>query len=101
MSRPRDHWPSTSRSLNMGFELAAALAGFCLLGYWIDVRYDTAPWGLLICACLGLIGGMYNLIRTALAVTGGRRPESRKRGPAPGESERSEKGDRGSPPSSG
>jgi len=101
MSRPRDHWPSTSRALNMGFELAAALTGFCLLGYWIDARYDTKPWGLLICACLGLIGGMYNLIRTASAVTGERRPGSPKTGPAPGESGRSGKGDRGSSPPSG
>jgi F0F1-type ATP synthase assembly protein I len=55
----------------MGFELAAALVGFCLLGYWIDSKYDTAPWGLLICACLGLVGGMYNLVRTALSATAG------------------------------
>lgn len=50
----------------MGFELVAAVAGFCLLGYWIDRRYDTSPWGLLICAICGLVGGFYNFIRTAL-----------------------------------
>lgn len=58
--------PSWTRYAGMGFELAAAIVGFCLLGLWIDYRYQTKPWGLLICLLLGLVGGMYNLIRQAL-----------------------------------
>ncbi|MCP3958680.1 MAG: AtpZ/AtpI family protein [bacterium] len=50
----------------MGIELAAAVAGFSLLGYWIDRSFDTSPWGLLICAICGLIGGFYNFIRSSL-----------------------------------
>jgi F0F1-type ATP synthase assembly protein I len=54
------------RLSGIGVELTAAIAGFCLLGYWIDRHYKTAPWALLVCALLGLVGGMYNLIRESL-----------------------------------
>jgi F0F1-type ATP synthase assembly protein I len=50
----------------MGLELAGAVVGFCLLGLWIDHRYDTGPYGTLICALLGVVGGMFNFIRQAL-----------------------------------
>ena len=50
----------------LGVELAGAVAGFTLLGYWIDRHYDTSPWGLLICAICGLIGGFRNFIRSSL-----------------------------------
>ncbi len=49
----------------MGFELAAAVAGFTFLGIWIDRRYDSEPWGLLICAAIGVVGGLYNFVRAA------------------------------------
>ncbi len=46
-----------------------ALVGFVLVGYWIDRRYDSAPKGVLIGAALGIIGGGYNMLRTALKVS--------------------------------
>ena len=49
----------------MGFELAAAVAGFTFLGIWIDRRYETEPWGLVICAAIGVVGGLYNFVRAA------------------------------------
>jgi F0F1-type ATP synthase assembly protein I len=51
------------RLATAGVELAATLVGACLLGYWIDLRFGTDPWGLLICAGIGIVGGLYNLIR--------------------------------------
>jgi len=59
---------SWQRLLPLGFELFGAVLGFSLLGYWIDHRYGTRPWGLLVCAVLGLVGGLYNLIRVSLSV---------------------------------
>jgi len=60
----------------MGFELAAAVAGFTLVGYWVDRHYRTYPWGVLIGLALGLIGGMYNLIRESLAASRQARSET-------------------------
>jgi F0F1-type ATP synthase assembly protein I len=51
----------------IGFELVAAVAGFTLIGYGWDRHFGTKPWGLLTGAALGLIGGMYNLIRQSLS----------------------------------
>ena len=59
--------PTWVRYAGVGVEFAAAVAGFTLVGFWIDRHYDSRPWGVLIGAFLGLTGGMYNLIRESLA----------------------------------
>lgn len=58
--------PSWIRYSGVGIEFAAAVAGFTFVGMWIDRHYECRPWGLLIGAALGLIGGTYNLIRESL-----------------------------------
>ena len=67
-SDPQDRQPWI-RLAGSGMELAAAVGGFSLLGYWIDRHYDSSPWGLLIGALLGLIGGFYNLIKASLSAS--------------------------------
>ena len=59
--------PSWIRWSGIGVNFAAAVAGFTLVGYWIDHHHETSPWGVLIGMVLGLVGGMYNLIRSSLA----------------------------------
>ncbi len=59
--------PSWLRYSGIGVEFAAAVAGFTLVGWWVDRHWNLAPWGLIIGAVLGLVGGMYNLIRESLA----------------------------------
>lgn len=54
---------------SLGFDLAAAVGGLALVGYWVDRHWETRPWGLLVGAMLGLTGGMYNLIKAALAAS--------------------------------
>lgn len=54
---------TAARLAGAGVELAATLIGACLLGYWIDLRFGSSPWGLLVCAGVGIVGGLYNLIR--------------------------------------
>ena len=62
--------PNSARLAGLGFELAAAVAGFVLVGYWIGNHYGKAELGIVIGAVLGLIGGMYNLIRATIAASG-------------------------------
>jgi F0F1-type ATP synthase assembly protein I len=59
-------FPSWVRHSAVGIELAAAIGGFALVGYWIDRRYATDPWGLVAGLVLGLIGGLYNLVKQSL-----------------------------------
>jgi F0F1-type ATP synthase assembly protein I len=55
-----------TRLAGMGIELTGAILAFTALGWWIDHSFETAPWGILVGACLGIVGGLYNLIRVAL-----------------------------------
>jgi len=50
----------------LGVELAGVIIGFTLVGLWIDRRFGTGSWGLVICVVLGCTGGLYNLIRSSL-----------------------------------
>jgi F0F1-type ATP synthase assembly protein I len=59
--------PSWIRYSGVGLDFVAALVGFALVGYWVDHHYHCRPWGLVIGALLGLVGGSYNLIRASLA----------------------------------
>ena len=68
------------RLAGLGMELAASVIGFTLLGIWIDRRWETAPWAVVICASIGFVGGMYNFIRSAQKAA--RRAESRAKGAA-------------------
>ncbi len=60
---------SWTRLSGIGFELVAGVGAFVLVGYWWDRHFGTGPKGLIVGAVLGLIGGMYNLIRQTLSVT--------------------------------
>ena len=59
--------PSWIRYSSLGIECVAAIAFFAAIGYWVDRKWDSQPWGLVIGSMLGLIGGMYNLVRASLA----------------------------------
>jgi len=63
--------PNSRRLRGIGFEFAAAVAGFVLIGYWVGKYFDRAETGIVIGAVLGLIGGMYNLIRATMAASRG------------------------------
>ena len=75
MPRQSKRMPPWVKYSGMGMELAAAVAGFVLVGVWVDRHYETAPWGVVIGAVLGLVGGMYNLIRESLAALRSQTPD--------------------------
>ena len=62
--RKRSRW---IRHSAIGIEYAAAVGGFAVVGWLIDRHYDTGPWGIVVCAALGLVGATYNLVRESLA----------------------------------
>jgi len=60
-------YPGWVRHSGVGLELAGATAGLALIGYWIDGKFGTSPWGTLIGVVIGIVGGLYNLVRESLA----------------------------------
>ena len=67
MSKPKPDRRGLMRGYGLGFEFAAAVAGFGLVGFWIDTSWDCSPVGVLVGVGLGLIGATYNLIRASQA----------------------------------
>ncbi len=55
------------RYSGIGLELAGATAGMTLVGYWIDRRFGTGPWGMIGGVIIGIVGGLYNLVKESLA----------------------------------
>jgi hypothetical protein len=61
-----DRFPAWVRYSGVGLELAGAMAGLAFIGYWIDRRFGTSPWGILGGVILGLVGGLYNMVKESL-----------------------------------
>lgn len=59
----RPGWP---RMASSGLDLVIVIAGFTAIGWWLDRRYGWYPWGTLVSAVLGVVGGMTNFLREAL-----------------------------------
>lgn len=52
----------------LGFDLAASVAVGTALGWWIDHRFGTDPWGIVVCALVGIVGGLLNFVRAGRAM---------------------------------
>lgn len=47
----------------LGLEVAVGVGLGAVVGTWIDRKYHSDPWGLLIGSAIGFASGMYPLIR--------------------------------------
>ena len=61
--------PSVRRYAGMGTELAGAVCGLTLAGYWFDRHFQTGNKGVVTGAIIGIVGGGYNFIREAMALS--------------------------------
>ena len=62
-------FPAWMQYSGAGLELAGATAGLALTGYWVDGKFGTQPWGVLTGTLIGIVGGLYNLVKAALAAS--------------------------------
>lgn len=53
------------RASGMGAEFTAGIVGMLALGWLVDEGLDTKPWGMIIGAAMGIVGGGYNFFRQA------------------------------------
>ena len=53
----------SGRVYGAGLTLAVAVGMFAYGGLWLDARFGTKPWLLLLCVVCGIVGGILHLIR--------------------------------------
>lgn len=52
---------------SVGLEMAIAVVLTLFLGMWLDRRYGTEPWLMLLCLCFGFAAGMRGVWRHVAA----------------------------------
>lgn len=52
--------------VDAAWQLTGSLGLCALAGWWLDRKFDTAPWLLLSGAMFGLAAGMYSFIRRVM-----------------------------------
>ena len=50
-------------AFNVGWELVAITGLSFWLGYWLDGRFRTSPWGVLVLTVAGICGALYRLVK--------------------------------------
>jgi len=69
VGEPRRTWASEYGSfLTMGIQLALAVVAFFFLGRWLDGVFGCAPWLMLAGLAVGIVGGLIQFFRVALAL---------------------------------
>lgn len=63
MHDPKRNTNYGTRALGAGLTLAVSVGLFAYGGLWLDARFGTRPWCLLLCVGLGIVGGILHLIR--------------------------------------
>lgn len=49
----------------LGFEFVGFIIGGYVVGYAVDSKFGTEPWGVLVCVLLGLVGVLWHVYRVA------------------------------------
>ncbi len=64
---PEGDWVREQRSAlqyaGVGMQFGLTICIFALLGHWLDGRFGTAPWLLLVGVLLGFGGGTLSLLK--------------------------------------
>lgn len=70
VSAPQDdNEQSPWRIAGMGLQLVATTLVFAGMGYLLDREFGSSPWGVVVMSLIGLVGGLYLLIKEALKIT--------------------------------
>ncbi len=61
--RPSDGSPPAAEVMGVGLQFAVAIIAFLFIGRWLDDRFGTSPWLLILGVMLGAAGGFYSMYR--------------------------------------
>jgi len=63
---PQQDGPDWGKLAAVGFEVAVGVGLGAVVGTWIDRKFASAPWGVLIGVLLGCCAGMYLLVKDTI-----------------------------------
>ncbi len=52
-----------ARGAAIAFEFTGTIGAGAFLGWWIDRRFETTPWGMIGCTVAAAIGGFVRLLQ--------------------------------------
>lgn len=55
--------------LGLGTQLAATVILMFYIGYWLDIKFQTYPYLVIIFSLLGSFAAIYNFIRSVLKLS--------------------------------
>lgn len=61
---------NTLQYAGAGVQFGLTICLFALLGRWLDGRFDTSPWLLILGVLVGFGGGTYSLLKKVSRSTG-------------------------------
>lgn len=56
MKNGQPEFSDAAKFIGLGLEIAVVFCAPVLAGYWLDGRYGSRPWGVLVGALLGAAG---------------------------------------------
>lgn len=62
---------SNSGNASLGITYGATVLVFVGLGWWLDDRFGTSPWLLIVGMLLGSVGGIVSLVKKVPPAGGG------------------------------
>lgn len=66
-------WRSVGELASLGLSFVLAIVMGTAIGWWVDQRFGTAPWGFIVFFACGVAAGILNVYRiTARALRGTR-----------------------------
>lgn len=75
--RPAGYWRTVGELGTLGLSFVIALAIGTGGGLWVDGRFGTSPWGLLVGFGLGFAAAILNVYRITSRALASSRPTSR------------------------
>ena len=57
-------WRESGSLYGAGVQIAAGIVLMAFIGWWIDTRWGTTPWIMVLGICFGAAAGMYQLVKT-------------------------------------
>jgi F0F1-type ATP synthase assembly protein I len=63
---PKEDDSNWAKFAASGLEIAAGVGLGALVGYWIDGKFHSSPWGMVAGSCLGFAAGIYLLFKDAI-----------------------------------